>query len=102
MCKGFVSWGGPVHVHMSVGSDTGVLRLSQGGTPVTRSVCARMVSSLEQVGSAHSFSRPLHAAVASTLPSDENAAAAKGRSSPTSLHCAYAHTFGAIPSECGR
>ena len=52
-----------------------------------RSECARMVSSFVQVGSAHSLSRPLQAAVASTAPSGENAAAASGLSSPISLHC---------------
>ena len=66
-----------------------------------RSECARMVSSLVQLGSAHSLSRPLQAAVASTAPSGENAAAASGRSSPISLHCAMP-TKGFSPLQAGK
>jgi len=49
-----------------------------------------MVSSLLQLGIAQSFSKPLHAAVASTAASGEKATAATGRSSAISLHCARA------------
>jgi len=43
-----------------------------------------MVSSLLQLGIAQSFSKPLHAAVASTAASGEKATAATGRSSAIS------------------
>ena len=49
--------------------------------------CALMVRVFWQAGTAHTFTSPLQAAVASSAPLGENWQAQMGRSSPNSLLC---------------
>ena len=55
--------------------------------PVIRLSCALMVRVFWQAGTAHTFTSPLQAAVASSVPLGENWQAQMGRSSPNSLLC---------------